>query len=114
MNINDYLITANSTILDALKKIEINHSGFIFVNDISGKVLGIATDGDIRRSLIKNNKTSNSILDCCNFNYVKATKDTPKEVLLKNLDNNIRVIKILDENNNLIKIISKDNIPEVI
>ena len=50
-NAEKYLVSQNASIKEALEKIEQNHLGFIFSCDEQGKVLGLATDGDIRRSV---------------------------------------------------------------
>ena len=55
MIINEYLINKNESIKSALKKIDGNHLGIVFIED-KGKVIGVSTDGDIRRFILKYNK----------------------------------------------------------
>ena len=49
-----YLINSDATIKEALKKIEDNHSGFVFIEK-NQRVEGVVTDGDIRRYLLLDN-----------------------------------------------------------
>lgn len=112
MNLENYLISQSSTIRDALIKIECNHNGFIILHDLDFRVIGICTDGDIRRKLMDGITVNDSILNCINSNFVKAKSDTPRELLLKQLDHKIKIIPILDEEDRLISIVSKDFIPE--
>lgn len=112
MNLENYLISQSSTIRDALIKIECNHNGFIILHDPDFRVIGICTDGDIRRKLMDGITVNDSILNCINSNFVKAKSDTPRELLLKQLDHKIKIIPILDEEDRLISIVSKDFIPE--
>ena len=55
MNIKDFTISINSSIKDSIK-IDNNKGGFILLTNPKNQVVGIATDGDIRRTLIKNNE----------------------------------------------------------
>lgn len=112
MNLGDFLIDNTSSIQDALIAIELNHMGFIFVQDSSGTIVGIATDGDIRRMLLKDFSLNDSITTCINKNFIKAYPDTPRELLLKQLDNKIKFIPILDNENKLVSIVTRDFIPE--
>ena len=54
MNLDLFQINKNSTIQDALIKIESNHKGFILVTNDDESIVGISTDGDIRRKLLEN------------------------------------------------------------
>ena len=52
MKLDIFLIDEKSSIKEALAKIDVNGHGIIFAQKRSGEVIGVATDGDIRRSLI--------------------------------------------------------------
>jgi D-glycero-alpha-D-manno-heptose-7-phosphate kinase len=52
-----------------------------------------------------------TIGSCANTNFIWADNATPREILLKQLDNNIRVIPLLDGNHHLIGLITRDHIP---
>ena len=51
-DIDNYVISDDASIKQALKKIEDNHLGFVFTGNGDGKLSGLATDGDIRRALL--------------------------------------------------------------
>jgi D-glycero-alpha-D-manno-heptose-7-phosphate kinase len=106
-----YVIKSDRSVRDALKKVDKNHYGMILVISASDEVLGIATDGDIRRALIDGLTLEDSIADCMNKNYIFATVQTTRENLIKKLDGYIRFIPILDEQKKLKSIVSKDFIP---
>jgi D-glycero-alpha-D-manno-heptose-7-phosphate kinase len=112
MKLEKFVININSTIREALVKIENNHKGFIIVYDEELKVIGISTDGDIRRILMEGRTLEDPVSCCTNIEFVRAKFDTPRELILKQLDHNIKFIPVLDENDKLISIISKDFIPE--
>ena len=53
MKTNNFIINIKSYIRDALEKINLNKHGAVFIED-KGKIVGIITDGDVRRVLLKN------------------------------------------------------------
>lgn len=112
MNLDLFQINKNSTIQDALIKIESNHKGFILVTNNDESIVGISTDGDIRRKLLENITIDDKILLCTNQNFVSASLETPNEILLKQLDHKIKAIPILDSFNKLVTIVTKDHIPQ--
>jgi D-glycero-alpha-D-manno-heptose-7-phosphate kinase len=106
-----YVICEDLSIKEALRKVEKNHYGMIFVCSAVGEIIGLATDGDIRRALLKGVKLEDSVSLCANRNFVWASIHTPRENLIKKLDSHIRFIPILDDLNKLQLVISKDFIP---
>ncbi|MDC1188002.1 CBS domain-containing protein [Gammaproteobacteria bacterium] len=104
-------ITDTSSIKDALKKIDSNDHGLIFPINGKGQVVGLLTDGDIRRQLIEGAKLNDSIKKIINTDFIWADEKTSREKLLKQLDNKIKVIPILDSNKNLIDIVDRNYMP---
>ena len=51
-----FLISPDSMIVDAMKRIDRNARGILFVTNEQQKLLGVVTDGDIRRWLIRTGK----------------------------------------------------------
>ena len=48
-----FLVNKNITIIEALKKITSNRSKHLLVVDQKERVIGILSDGDIRRAILK-------------------------------------------------------------
>lgn len=111
VDIEKYLIDAGSSIRSALLKVEKNHYGIIFVRESTGAIIGVATDGDIRRGLLNGFTLDDNILCCTNSEFVSASADTSREKIIKRLDGHIRVIPIIDESGALISVFSKDYLP---
>ena len=110
MKNKNFIVKKTDTILTALEKIEKNHMGAIFIEDKS-KIIGIATDGDIRRALMKNSDMSQLISKIINKKYVYLyEKDATKEHILKLLDTRIKIIPILDNQHKLLSIVTEKNI----
>ena len=111
MKNTDLVIDNNAKINNALKLLEKNTKGFILVEDESKSIVGVITDGDIRRNFLKGGKLEDNVMSCVNLDFTKGSVETPKELLLKKLDQNIKFIPILDSKNRLIRVITKNYIP---
>ncbi len=114
MKIEHFLIDGNSSIKDALTKIDRNSFGIIFSKRKSGEVYGVATDGDIRRSLIAGLGLDDKLDKCINKKFYWENENVSRESLIKKLDHKIKVIPILDSKMHLIDVITKENLPEII
>ena len=56
--LKEFLILQTATIVEAMEKIDANAKGILFAINEKGKLVGVLTDGDIRRWLIKTGKYS--------------------------------------------------------
>lgn len=111
MNLDNFLIHENSPLREALLRISANQHGLIMTVNNAGAVVGLATDGDIRGRLIEGASLDDLVGSCANGNFIWADKETPREILLKQLDHSIRVIPILNTCRQLIGLISRDHVP---
>ena len=111
MSLEHFLILESAPLRDALLKIEANHHGIVLTVDATGVVVGLATDGDIRRRLLRGAALGDSIATCANRDFVWADHATPREMLLKQLDQRLRVIPLLDAKRRLTGILSRDQLP---
>jgi CBS domain-containing protein len=105
MEINDYLINEDSTIYDALLKIEKNkHRSLIVVNN-DYKVVGSISDGDIRKGLINSILLNAPVHKLMNLNCkVLGEYSSEEEVLNMFNDYNIFIIPIVDEKLKIIQV----------
>jgi D-glycero-alpha-D-manno-heptose-7-phosphate kinase len=106
-----FQVNENATLREGLFQIEKNHIGIVFVTNMSGEVIGVATDGDIRRKLLLDGSLQDSISSCTNSNFVWADSSTSRESLLKQLDHKITAIPILNSARQLINVFSRKNLP---
>jgi D-glycero-alpha-D-manno-heptose-7-phosphate kinase len=113
MSLEIFLISENVNLREALKKIESNHQGFILTTDDRGSVTGLITDGDIRRKLLDGLTLDDAVLSCVNRDFVWAGNFSSRELLLKQLDQRIKVIPLLDENRLLTGIVSRESLPKL-
>ncbi|WP_321334252.1 nucleotidyltransferase family protein [uncultured Bacteroides sp.] len=106
MNIENYLICRNATIMDALKQLNTTQTFTLFVVDEEKKVIGALTDGDIRRALIAGVSMEDNVYSIClkSFRYVDDKSNTPKYIrTLKDLG--IRLVPYLSADGKIEKLI---------
>lgn len=97
-----FVINENSSIREAMGAITDNQRGTIIVIDDKFYFQGLATDGDIRRGMLKGATMETLISKIVNTNPVVINKngdiDRKAEEIFKT-DSSISVIPIVDDNN---------------
>lgn len=74
--LDKFLISSESTVVEAMQKIDSNARGILFVTDNKQKLTGVLTDGDIRRWLIRTGDLQAAI--------EKFMNTAPKKIVKKN------------------------------
>jgi dTDP-glucose pyrophosphorylase len=105
---NTMLFNPDLKFLNLLEELNKSGNGFLVIIDANGKLIGIVTDGDIRRAIL--NKTTDSLKDVINFSPITASSklsNREKLNLLKDIKR--RQIPVLDQNNCLVEIFYLDD-----
>jgi D-glycero-alpha-D-manno-heptose-7-phosphate kinase len=110
-HLKHFVVSQSESISDAFKKIDENAGGAVFVMDDQQKVLGIATDGDIRRFLLENNDINRRISECMNTAFYSVSPKTDREVILKKLDNNFNIVPVIDPSGHLVQVYTRKDFP---
>jgi len=110
-DLKKYVVDEGASIKSALEKITQNQHGMALIKSPAGQIIGIATDGDIRKALLEGFIIEDDVSNCTNYDFFSADIDTPREQLIKLLDSRIRVIPILNKAGQLQSIISKEHFP---
>ena len=104
---NQYLISPNITIMEALKAFERVSSKCLVVVDESNMLLGTVSDGDLRRAILKNPDLGIDIKEIYNKNPVLITSNDKSEdyqnIFLKN---KLDVLPLVNKNNKVINVIN--------
>ncbi|CAK7063200.1 CBS domain-containing protein [Tissierella sp.] len=111
MNIDQFIILSNESIMAALKKINDNKKGFLIVINLEQKIIGTLTDGDIRRAFINGATTNDVITDIYNnnFKYVYVYDDFSNAVEIFKSDA-IDFLPIIDKNRKVVNLVTKKNV----
>ncbi len=104
---DQYLIcNENFTIREVLQQIDKNSKGTAFVLDNDEKLVGVVTDGDIRRMLINGAGLDDTLVGRLNKNYVYANEGTSRRQIISLLNRddgtNISIIPIIDKENKVV------------
>ncbi len=114
--LDNILASNNFKIIDVVKKIKKNGQGACFITNTKKKLLGIMTDGDIRKLLIKNISTEKKITNYYNKNVFKLSVNEPSEKIYLHLKKGIKIIPLINLNNEVVDFVSRTknkNIPLV-
>ena len=109
--IKNLICKADNCIRDVFILIDKNSYGTCFVVNNSNKLIGVITDGDLRRALLKGQDLSTRIDKVIKKKYVYATSDQDSKKILKSLSDEIRIIPIVDREGCVIDFASLNHIP---
>ena len=112
--IKDYVLSSESTLLDALRVINKGTKGVALVVDPHGKLQGLLTDGDIRRSILSGETLTASVTVAMNVDFTSVSPGvTEYQALTLMRRCNLRHLPVVDSNNVLTNIICIDGLLHV-
>ena len=93
-----YLVNTNTSLVEALKKIEVNNEKHVIVINKKGKAVGVMSDGDVRRAILKNIQLSSNISRIYNkkFFYFKEKELDKKKAIDHLIKNKMMFAPILN------------------
>ncbi|AFZ36135.1 N-acetylneuraminate synthase [Stanieria cyanosphaera PCC 7437] len=108
-NIAKYIVFAEDSIINALKKISDNKSKVIFSVTESGRLEGVMTDGDFRRWLVTQNTIdlNQSVAKVANKNFKYAFDGDEPEKIQSYLSDKIEFVPLIDKNHHLVAVARK-------
>lgn len=110
MNKENLLSGADVTIRDAIRKIDANTRGILFIIDESGKLIGVATDGDIRRWILKNGSLNEKIEAIMNREPIFLRDRERDSALEKMKKYSVKALPVLTEANEIREIVFFDDL----
>lgn len=103
IQISDFTLTIDAPLEQALAKLEINCRGCILVLD-ENKVVGVITDGDIRRALLGGASLKSNIEVIMNRNFLSLPENFTIDEINAQFSDTIKFIPIVSETNEIISI----------
>ncbi len=109
-NLENLIENKNMKIVDALKKIDSNALGILFVVDEDERLVGTLSDGDVRRWLIKTGNLDSVIFQVmnCKPKYLNIGEENSANRIL--LENSITAIPVVDSDMHIINVIDNKEI----
>lgn len=104
MILNDFIVKPNKTILETMEIIDKDGYGIAFICDDTGVLLGVVTDGDVRRYILKNGNLANTIISIANKRpkIHRANDNRPSNELMA--EYNVKALPLVDDDNKLLSI----------
>ena len=100
----DLIISYDSTVKQAMQKIEKNALGIVFILDDDKKLVGSLSDGDIRRYILNDGKIDDVVNQAMNKSFTSATDDLSTGEILRLMDIGLKLIPVIDEKGRIINI----------
>lgn len=100
------LVDENEPVLAAVERIESTRFQIVFVVNAARQLLGVVTNGDLRRYLLHGGVTSSPVTACMNSQFHAVGPDASREHLLKLLDLGHSVIPKLDADGRVVEIVT--------
>lgn len=104
MDLSKYKISDNKLIEQAIEMIELNATRCVIVHNGADKVIGIVSEGDILRAILKGISIMSPVKQIMNMNFVYL-KEKDDDKILSMFKSGITLIPILNENFKLIEIV---------
>jgi perosamine synthetase len=92
-SINKFIIADSETLECAIKLIDENGRGVCFATR-DNKLVGILTDGDLRRALIKGISLKQPVLEAMNKNFTSLPIDSDGDLIRRTFSSSIRIIPL--------------------
>jgi perosamine synthetase len=97
--IENILVRQSSPIREALLAIDANAQGIVFVVDDTSRLVGVLTDGDIRRALLRGTSLDEQVHAAMQRQFTSRPVGTSSPELLSLLSDSIRHIPLVNESN---------------
>lgn len=97
MEVKDLIVYETDILKKGLEVLNHNGLGTVFVIDKENVIKGIATDGDIRRALLKDISLNEPISSVMNKNFVSLSYKTDNVQILQTLNTKIKIIPLVND-----------------
>lgn len=97
MEIKDLVINKSSNLRTALQCLDASASGVLFIIDDDNRLLGVLTDGDVRRFLLSEMNLETAVTNVMNADFVSLPSSSDNSTILEHLSNRIKIIPLLND-----------------
>src|SRR5262245_32453348 len=95
-------------VLRAVNKLESSRVQIAFIVDHTDKLVGVVTNGDVRRFLLDGGQVDENVRLCMNRDFRSAPDGASREDLLKLLDLGYNAIPKIDRDGRLVDVITPE------
>lgn len=106
--LRQFTVSNHESIVGALSRIDANKQGFVIVLDEMERVLGVLTDGDVRRAIIKGKTAAEPISDIYNQEGMTVSLSDGFEAVTELFKSQvIKFLPVIDGDGKLVNVITK-------
>jgi D-glycero-alpha-D-manno-heptose-7-phosphate kinase len=98
-------------VLQAINRLESSRIQIAFVIDKADRLVGVVTNGDVRRFLLEGGQPGERVTRCMNRTFRSAPDAASREELLKMLDLGYNAIPRIDGTGRLVDVITPEHLP---
>lgn len=113
MDVKELSINESNSIKRGLEQLNISGLGTLFVISENGMLVGLLTDGDIRRALLHNYTLEDKIKYVMNTAFISLNVDVDNAIILNTISEKIRIIPLVDNDNILVDYASINKIRRI-
>lgn len=96
--IDSFIVHQSASVREALMQIDKNAHGVAFVVNDASRLIGVVTDGDIRRALLNGNLfLGDRVSSIYNSNFVSLPANSEPEEIFSALNEKIQILPLIDE-----------------
>lgn len=97
--IQELLIKSEDSLIEAMRAIDRNAQGIAFVVDANSRLVGVLTDGDVRRALLNGATLTMPASQVMRTRFISRPAETDNKELVGLLNDQIRHIPLVDKDN---------------
>lgn len=105
MRLDNMICDTHSSIGDVMRAIDKNTKGIAFITDDSERLIGVLTDGDIRRILLSGGGLNDLVSRYINRVYVYGNESDDWATITKKFDGRVTILPIVDDNMRVVDVI---------
>ena len=113
MELESLIIRSNDVLRKALENLNNSGLAILFVTDENNTLVGILTDGSIRRSLLSNYNLDSIVSEVMKTDFISFPVNTDNAVILRAINDSVKVIPLVDEQNRLVDYASVNRIRRI-
>lgn len=106
-------VSHSATLFTALRAIDANRMGIVFIIDETRRVLGVLTDGDVRHCFVRGFGLHSSVRDVMTREFTFGTLGERPTDLMARLPGRTRLMPILDADRRLVDYANPVHLPEI-
>jgi len=100
--LESFLVSEQATMREVVRALDRNGHGIVFLIDAQRRLKGVATDGDVRRGILRGLALEARAAEFMTAQPVKSRQGEPLEVLFGRMSDQVRHIPIVDQDDRVV------------